>query len=167
MFWASLFAFFSALNLHISGECLPFLFSCLFLHFAANLGSSQSRLSSSSSSNILIIISSNPPFQSPPIPAIPPPHHHPQPLLHPYPLDHSHIKSSVSPNGPKGQDLHHLPQDQIHHLCHHNLGWELEIELELYVWSVRMEQGRVWADFGAQICCNWAALSWVFILQAW
>ena len=108
-----------------------------------------------------------PPFQSPPIPAIPPPHHHPQPLLHPYPLDHSHIKSSVSPNGPKGQDLHHLPQDQIHHLCHHNLGWELEIELELYVWSVRMEQGRVWADFGAQICCNWAALSWVFILQAW
>ena len=26
-----------------------------------------------------------------------------------------------------------------------------------------MEQGRVWADFGAQICCNWAALSWVFI----
>ena len=35
---------------------------------------------------------------------------------------------------------------------------QLEIGVELYSWSVRMDQGRVWADFGAQICCDCAAL---------
>ena len=107
----------------------------------------------------------SPPFQSPPIPAIP--HHHLRPLPHPIPPDHSCIVSSESPSGPTGQDLHHLPQDQIHHHHHHILGWELEIGVELYSWSVRMDQGRVWADFRAQICCNCATLSWVCVLQAW